>query len=266
MSSSVPSVATPYALRQQIRKGQFKGNTSGQAPGFVQCNLAILPADYANDFLRFCQLNPKPCPLIGMAARPGNYLLEEAGRDVDIRTDVPAYQLFENGQATQQVSDLMDVWRDDLVTFMLGCSFSFEEALLADGLEIRNISEGVNVPMYRTNIPCTPAGRFSGNMVVSMRPMAAADAIRAVQICSRFPAVHGAPVHLGDPALIGIEDISRPDFGEAVTIHPGELPVFWACGVTPQLAIAEAKPPFCITHSPGCMLVTDIPNSKLSVL
>lgn len=266
MSVASASSLTPYALRQQIRQGRFTGNTSGQAAGFVQCNLAIIPADYANEFLRFCQANPKPCPLIGMAANPGDYLISDAGEDVDIRTDVPAYQLFEQGEPTTQVPDLLDIWRDDLVTFMLGCSFSFEEALLADGLEIRNITEAVNVPMYRTSIPCTPAGRFSGNMVVSMRPMPAASAIRAIQICSRFPAVHGAPVHLGDPALIGIKDISKPDFGDAVTIRDGELPVFWACGVTPQLAIRQAKPPFCITHSPGCMLVTDIPNSKLSVL
>ncbi|GAB3020476.1 putative hydro-lyase [Bowmanella dokdonensis] len=256
---------SPYQLRQRIRRGQHQGNTSGLAAGFVQCNLAILPVDYADEFLRFCQLNPRPCPLIAVSSKPGEFMLPEVGEDVDIRTDVPAYQLFEKGEPTRQVQDLSSHWRDDLVTFMLGCSFSFEEALLADGLEIRNISEKVNVPMYRTSLPCKQAGRFSGNMVVSMRPMKPADAIRAIQICSRFPAVHGAPVHFGDPAQIGISDINQPDFGDAVSIHEGEVPVFWACGVTPQLAIREAKPPFCITHSPGCMLVTDLLNSKLSV-
>ncbi|GAA0339838.1 putative hydro-lyase [Bowmanella denitrificans] len=256
----------PLQLRQLIRNGGHRGNTSGLAPGYVQCNLAILPADYADEFLRFCQLNPKPCPIIAMADQPGAYLLPQVGTDVDIRTDVPAYEIFEHGQHTQRVHDLISVWRDDLVTFMLGCSFSFEEALLADGLEVRNISEKVNVPMYRTNIACQRAGRFGGNMVVSMRPMKAADAIRAIQICSRFPSVHGAPVHLGDPSQIGITDIHQPDFGDAVSLGADELPVFWACGVTPQLAIQHAKPPFCITHSPGCMLVTDLLNSRLSIL
>ena len=164
-----------------------------------------------------------------------------------------------------ECTDLHAVWQQDLVTFALGCSFSFEEALIADGLEVRNISEGVNVPMYRSNLPCIAAGPFSGNMVVSMRPMRAADAIRAIQICTRFPAVHGAPVHLGDPNLIGITDINQPDYGDAVTIADGELPVFWACGVTPQVAMEHAKPPLAITHSPGCMLVTDLRNSQLAI-
>ena len=158
------------------------------------------------------------------------------------------------------------LWRDDLVCFALGCSFSFEEALLQDGLEVRNISEGVNVPMYRTNIDCAPAGPFASKLVVSMRPFRAAQAIRAIQICSRFPAVHGAPVHLGDPALIGIADIQRPDYGDRVSINSGELPLFWACGVTPQLALAAARPPLAITHSPGCMLVTDLRNTQLATL
>ncbi|GGO64660.1 putative hydro-lyase [Bowmanella pacifica] len=266
MSAQLKAKLSPYELRQEIRQGVHQGNTSGLAAGYVQCNLAILPADYANEFLRFCQLNPKPCPLIGIADKPGDFMLPQVGQDVDIRTDVPAYEIFEHGEHKARVNNLLDVWRDDLVTFMLGCSFSFEEPLLADGLEIRNITENVNVPMYRTNIACQPAGRFGGNMVVSMRPMKAADAIRAIQICSRFPAVHGAPVHLGDPAQIGIVDINKPDFGDAVSIKEGELPVFWACGVTPQMAIRHAKPPFCITHSPGCMLVTDLLNSRLSIL
>ena len=255
---------SPQALRHNIRSGKHSGNTSGFAPGFVQCNIVILPADQANDFLRFCQLNPKPCPLIA-AGEPGDPTVPPLG-DIDIRTDVPSYRVFRDGKLTEELPDITELWRDDLVSFALGCSFSFEEALLADGLEVRNVSEGVNVPMYRTNIDCTSAGAFAGNMVVSMRPFKAADAIRAVQICTRFPSVHGAPVHLGDPGLIGINDLALPDYGDAVSMNDGELPVFWACGVTPQVALEAARPPFAITHSPGCMLVTDLRNSQLAVM
>lgn len=261
-----PATLAPYSLRQRIRAGEHRSNTSGYSQGFVQGNLVILPKDWANDFLQFCQRNPKPCPIVGMSSQPGEFLLPDLGRDLDIRTDLPSYRIFKDGKLVEELNDVSAHWRDDLVTFVLGCSFSFEEALTADGLDVRNVSEGVNVPMYRTNIGCKPAGRFSGNMVVSMRPFVASDAIRAVQICTRFPSVHGAPVHLGDPALIGIGEISRPDFGDPVSIRANELPVFWACGVTPQVALEQAKPPFCITHSPGCMLVTDLPNSRLAVL
>jgi uncharacterized protein YcsI (UPF0317 family) len=256
---------SPSTLREAIRQGRHKGNTSGFAAGFVQCNIVILPATWAEDFLRFCQLNPRPCPLVAMSNSPGDYTLPPLG-DIDIRTDVPSYRVFREGELDSEVGDIRPLWRDDLVTFALGCSFSFEEALLADGLEVRNVSEGVNVPMYRTSIDCAPAGRFSGKMVVSMRPFRAADAIRAIQICTRFPAVHGAPVHLGDPGQIGIGDLAQPDYGDAVTVNAGELPLFWACGVTPQVALAAARPPFAITHSPGCMLVTDLRNSRLAVL
>ena len=257
---------SPLELRKLIRSGEFTGNTSGYSQGFVQGNLCILPADWANDFLQFCQLNPKPCPLVGMASKPGDYRIAKLGEDLDIRTDIPSYRLFEQGVLQREVTDISSYWRDDFVTFVLGCSFSFEEALIADGLEIRNVSEGVNVPMFRTNIDCASAGRFSGKMVVSMRPMLPADAIRAIQICTRFPSVHGAPVHFGDPGQIGIRDIQAPEFGDAVTIKENEVPVFWACGVTPQVALEQAKPPICITHSPGCMLVTDLPNSKLAIM
>ena len=256
---------SPAALRQAIRAGEFTGNTSGYAPGFVQCNLTILPADWASDFLRFCQSNPKPCPLVASSSAPGETGLPLLG-DIDIRTDVPSYRVFRDGELCEEIPDIGGLWRDDLVVFALGCSFSFEEALLADGLDVRNVSEGVNVPMYRTDIDCTPAGPFAGKMVVSMRPFKAADAIRAVQICTRFPSVHGAPVHLGDPGLIGISDLAQPDYGDAVSIGEDELPVFWACGVTPQVALEAAKPPFAITHSPGHMLVTDLRNSQLAVL
>ncbi|CAH0990233.1 Putative hydro-lyase [Sinobacterium norvegicum] len=258
-------IMSPQQLRQRIRTGQHTGNTSGYSEGYVQCNMVILPKDWANDFLQFCQANPKPCPLIAMG-QPGEFNLADLGIDIDVRSDIPSYRIFRDGEFSEEVTDISDHWQDDLVVFMLGCSFSFEEALQADGLEVRNVTEGCNVPMYRTNIDCKPAGRFSGTTVVSMRPFKAADAIRAVQICTRFPSVHGAPIHLGDPSQIGISDINTTDFGDAVTINEGELPVFWACGVTPQVALEQAKPPFCITHSPGCMLVTDLPNSRLAVM
>jgi uncharacterized protein YcsI (UPF0317 family) len=230
----------------------------------VQCNIVILPASHAHDFMQFCQRNPKPCPLIAVS-EPGDATLPALG-DIDIRVDVPGYRVFRDGELTEEVSNIRTLWRDDFVTFALGCSFSFEEALLEDGLEVRNLSQGLNVPMYRTNIDCLASGAFAGKMVVSMRPYRAADAIRAIQICSRFPAVHGAPIHLGDPQEIGIADLSRPDYGDAVTLEQGELPVFWACGVTPQVALQQARLPLAITHSPGCMLVTDMRNSQLAVL
>jgi uncharacterized protein YcsI (UPF0317 family) len=255
----------PAALRAAVRSGEFTGNTSGLAAGHVQCNVTILPSDWAADFLRFCQLNPRPCPLVAMSAAPGDPSLPALG-DIDIRSDVPGYRVFRHGELAQELDDISHLWRDDLVSFALGCSFSFEEALLADGLDVRNISQGVNVPMYRSNIACAPAGPFAGNMVVSMRPFRAAAAIRAVQICSRFPSVHGAPVHLGDPALIGIDDLASPDYGDPVRVEADELPLFWACGVTPQVALEAARPPLAITHQPGHMLVTDLRNSRLAVL
>jgi uncharacterized protein YcsI (UPF0317 family) len=255
----------PAALRERIRRGEHRGNTSGLARGFVQCNIVILPRAEADDFLRFCQANPRPCPLLAMNEAPGDPRLPALG-DIDIRSDVPRYRVFRDGVAVDECEDIQALWRDDLVVFALGCSFSFEEALLADGLDVRNVSEGVNVPMYRTSLPCVSAGAFAGNLVVSMRPFLAADAIRAVQICTRFPSVHGAPVHLGDPARIGIDALETPDFGDPVTLYDGELPVFWACGVTPQVALENARTPFAITHSPGCMLVSDLRNSRLAVL
>ncbi|MFY0639999.1 MAG: putative hydro-lyase [Bermanella sp.] len=257
---------TPAQLRHAIRTGEHTTNTSGLCQGFVQCNVAILPKAWADEFLQFCQLNQKPCPVVAMAAQPGDTNLVEVAPDFDIRTDVPKYRIWKGGTLVDEVTDISSVWRDDLVTFLLGCSFSFEEALIADGLEVRNITQGKNVPMYDTNIACRAAGRFHGNTVVSMRPFKPADAIRMIQICSRFPSVHGAPIHFGDPAAIGIKDINQPEYGDAVTIKAGEVPVFTACGVTPQAAIMAAKPEFCITHSPGHMVVTDIPNSKLAIL
>lgn len=251
-------------VRRAARSGLLSSHTSGLASEHVQGNLAILPADLANDFLRYCQRNPKPCPLLSVS-EPGQYMLDDLGQDVDIRSDVPRYRVWQHGELVAEPTDLREIWRDDLVTFVLGCSFSFEHGLLAAGIPLRHVQQGRNVAMYRTNIPTRAAGPFRGPMVVSMRPLKAADAIRAVQITARTPEVHGAPVHLGDPSLIGIRDVMRPDDGDAVEIMPDELPVFWACGVTPQSAIATARPAFCITHAPGHMLVTDRFNRDLGL-
>ncbi|MGL5114397.1 MAG: putative hydro-lyase [Beijerinckiaceae bacterium] len=258
-------LASPADVRRAARAGALDGPTSGLAHGFVQANLAILPAEVASDFLRFCQRNPKPCPVVGMT-EPGDPRLAALGADLDIRTDVPRYRIWRDGVAAEEPTDLLSHWRDDLVTFVIGCSHSFEEALIADGLTLKHVSACTTVPMYRTNIACAPAGRFSGPLVVTMRPYKAADAIRAVQVTTRFPAVHGAPVHLGRPDLIGITDLAKPDWGDPVPVEDDEIPVFWACGVTPQAVIQAARIPFAITHYPGRMLVTDIPNSKLAVM
>jgi uncharacterized protein YcsI (UPF0317 family) len=256
---------TGHDARQKIRRGEHRLPTAGMAPGYVQANLAILPRTLADDFHRFCHRNPKPCPLLA-ASEPGDPHLPSLGADLDIRTDIPRYRVWRHGELVEEVDDLRQVWRDDLVAFALGCSFSFEEALIENGLELRHISCGSNVPMYRTSIQTAPAGPFHGPMVVSMRPFRPADAIRAIQVTSRFPSVHGAPVHIGKPDMIGISDISRPDYGDAVPVHDSELPVFWACGVTPQSVIATVKPEFSITHAPGYMLVTDLLNARLAVL
>jgi uncharacterized protein YcsI (UPF0317 family) len=254
---------TGLDARRLCRSG-YDGPTSGYAPGYVQGNLVILPREWAEEFLQFCQANPKPCPLLGMSA-PGDAAVPALGADLDIRTDLPRYRVWENGELKSEPRDLKSVWRGDLVSFVIGCSFSFEEALLQNDVPVRHIERNSNVPMYRTNIATQAAGRFHGPMVVSMRPMKPADAIRAVQVTTRLPAVHGAPVHIGFPEQIGIKDITKPDYGDAVPVEAGELPVFWACGVTPQAAISAAKPPFAITHAPGCMLVTDLKNNQLSL-
>ena len=260
-----PASHAAYQARLQARDGTLTGPTANLAPGHVQANLAILPQALAGDFLRFCQRNPKPCPLLAVS-EPGDPFLPDLGHDLDIRSDIPRYRVWRHGELVAEPTDVRDLWRDDLVSFLIGCSFSFEEALLENGLPVRHIEQGRNVPMYRSSLPTRPAGPFSGPLVVSMRPMLAADAIRAIQVTSRFPSVHGAPVHLGDPALIGIADINRPDYGDAVEIREGELPVFWACGVTPQSVVAATRPAFCITHAPGHMLVTDLLNSRLAAL
>jgi len=253
----------PREIRRAIRQGNFRRHTAGVAPGYVQGNVCILPREYAEEFRLFCERNPKPCPLLAVS-QPGDPRLPELGEDIDIRTDVPRYRVFRDGALAEEVSDLRDLWRSDLVTFVLGCSFSFEEALMAAGLRLRYVEQGRNVSMYRTSIDCAPAGRFRGKLVVSMRPFNAADAIRAIEINSRYPRAHGAPVHLGRPDLIGVGDLATPWAGDPTEVHDDELPVFWACGITPQSVVLDAKPSFCITHAPGHMLVTDLENSALA--
>lgn len=250
-------------VRQHIRRGAWTAHTSGLASDHVQGNVVILPEALATDFLRYCQRNPKPCPLLAVS-EPGDPFLPTLGDDVDIRSDLPRYRVWHKGAVVDEPTDITPLWRDDLVTFVLGCSFSFEQALIEVGLHLRHVDQGKNVAMYRTNIQTQTAGVFGGPMVVSMRPMKAAAAIRAVQVTSRFPNVHGAPVHLGDPALIGIERLDVPDYGDAVDVLDDEIPVFWACGVTPQAALAQARPEFCITHAPGAMLISDLLNQQLA--
>jgi len=253
----------PREVRQAIRAGRHAGHTAGLAPGRVQGNVCILPREYADEFQAFCERNPKPCPLLAVS-RPGDPRLPRLGEDLDIRTDVPRYRIFVDGALIDEVDGLERYWRDDLVTFVLGCSFSFEEALMQAGLPLRYVEQGRNVPMYRTGVDTVPAGRFRGKLVVSMRPFNPADAIRAIEITSRYPRVHGAPVHIGRPDLIGIEDLSRPWVGDPTEVRDDELPLFWACGVTPQSVVLEARPSLCITHAPGHMLVTDLENRSLA--
>jgi uncharacterized protein YcsI (UPF0317 family) len=256
-------IGSAVAARRRIRRGELTGQTSGIAPGRVQGNVAILPADWADEFLRFCLQNPKPCPVLAVG-RPGRPELPSLGDGIDIRSDVPRYRVFEQGREIAAPTDISAYWRDDLVTFVLGCSFSFEWALREAGLRLRHTERGSVVPMYRTSIATAATERFHGPMVVSMRPFRPADAIRAVQISGRFPGVHGAPVHIGLPEAIGIGDLERPDFGERTEIRADELPVFWACGVTPQAVIEKARPPFFISHFPGSMLITDLANAALA--
>ncbi|NMF90831.1 putative hydro-lyase [Aromatoleum petrolei] len=261
--ASALELTTGVAARRAIRAALWTSHTSGMAPGHVQGNVAILRSRDADEFLRFCQRNPKPCPLLAVS-EPGEPLLPTLGADVDIRFDVPRYRVWRKGELVAEPTAIDDLWEPDFVTFVIGCSFSFEQGLLEAGIPLRHIAQGRNVAMYRTNIPTSPAGQFHGPLVVSMRPMTAANAIRAIQVTSRLPNVHGAPVHFGDPAEIGIADLAKPDFGDPVEILPGEVPVYWACGVTPQSVVMEARPELCITHAPGSMLVTDLLNNQLA--
>lgn len=246
------------ALRREIRAGRFDAPTAGHAPGFAQTNLVILPATDAADFAEFCRLNPRPCPLVAQT-EAGGYEPISVAPGADLRTDVPRYRVFRQGRAEPvEPPDIRSLWRADLVSFLIGCSFTFEGALLAAGLEVRHTRLGTNVPMFRTNIACRSAGRFAGPLVVSMRPFLSQDVPLVTRLTGEFPRMHGAPIHVGDPEKIGIADLAHPDFGDAVPIAQDEVPVFWACGVTPQLALEAAQPELAITHSPGRMFVTDL--------
>ncbi len=248
-------------VRERCRTGAFAGPTAGLAPGQVQANLVAVPAEVAFDFLLFCQRNPRPCPVLEVVEAGGTEPRSAPG--ADLRTDLPRYRVWREGRLADEPADVRAAWRSDLVSFLIGCSFSFEEALLEAGVPVRHLETGCNVPMYRTRHPCLPAGRFRGPLVVSMRPIPAGQVALAVQVTSRFERVHGAPIHVGSPEALGIADLSRPDFGDPVPVLPGEIPVFWACGVTPQAAVLASGLPFCITHSPGHMLVTDLRDADL---
>lgn len=256
---------TPYAtlrgvsaaeVRAEIRSGRYRRHTAGLAPGKLQCNLAIVPEDVALDFMRFCQRNPKPCPVVGVGDT-GDPILRTLGSNIDIRTDVPQYRVYRQGNLAAEVSDIKDLWRDDLVTVALGCSFTFENALIEAGIPVRHIDEDKTVPMYSSSIELTPAGPFGGTMVITMRPIHKSRVADAVRISAAFPQAHGAPVAIGDPGEVGIADLNKPDWGEPVEVREDEVPVFWACGVTPQNVLLQAQLPLCITHKPGCMLIAD---------
>ena len=256
-------VQNPTEARKIIRENKYTEQTAGTAYKYVQGNLCILPSKYASDFESFCKKNPKPCPLIGIGIK-GDPSLKDLG-DIDIRTDVPQYRIWKKGELIDEPLDIKKYWNEDLVTFILGCSMSFELPLIEAGLKMQHIENNTIVPMYQTSIECETAGQFSGKMVVSMRPLNAKDAIKSIEISSKFPAVHGAPIHLGNPDEIGIKDIMEPEFGDPPrTLKKEEMPVFWACGVTPQSILEKSKPDFCITHSPGKMLITDKLNSDLA--
>jgi len=256
---------SPEQIRLLIRKGKWDKPTAGLAMGYAQANLVILPEKYAFDFLLFCQRNPKPCPLLEVL-EPGKLKPDFMASNADIRTDIPYYYIYRRGKLEATVKEIKNLWEKDFVTFLLGCSFSFEEAMLRAKIPVRHIEEKKNVPMYISSIPCKPAGIFHGPMVVSMRPLPPDKIVPAVKITSRYASVHGAPVHIGNPSEIGIKNIKRPDFGDPVTIRKGETPVFWACGVTPQAVVMKAKPDLCITHAPGHMFISDLLNEELAIL
>ena len=256
---------SPAQVRALIREGKITQPTTGMCDGYAQGNLVVLPKELAWDFLLFCQRNPKSCPLLEVADA-GSRTFPVFGAGSDIARDIPKYRVYENGVMTGEYTDVSKFFDEpgrELVSFLIGCSFSFESELLDSGITVRHIEEHKNVPMYLTNIDCEPAGVFSGKMVVSMRPLPRDQIVKAVNITSSMPRVHGTPIQIGHPEQIGISDINKPDFGDAVTVKPGETPVFWACGVTPQSIMMNSKPDFCITHAPGHMLITDIKNTDL---
>ncbi|MFQ5959931.1 MAG: putative hydro-lyase [Candidatus Methylomirabilales bacterium] len=258
-----PSSVHPKVMREKIRTGEWQDLTAGCSDGYVQANLVVLPKVLAYDFLLFCHRNPKPCPLLEVTD-PGDPEPRTAAPNADLRTDLPRYRVYQGGKLEREVTDLLEVWREDLVGFLLGCSFTFDVGLQRAGVPVRHLEEGKNVSMYITSQPCRPAGAFAGPLVVSMRPIPAPLIPRAVEVTARFPLAHGAPVHVGEPEAIGIADLDRPHFGDPVSFGSGEIPVFWACGVTPQAVAVHAKPELMITHAPGHMFITDLPEHELA--
>ncbi|MGM9532317.1 putative hydro-lyase [Intestinibacter sp.] len=254
--------ASPSEVRKLIREGKIVKPTSGMCAGYAQANLVVLPKDLAYDFLLFTQRNPKPCPILEVSD-VGSRTLKKIAKDCDIAKDIPKYRIYKKGELVGEYTDVSEFWQDDFVSFLIGCSFSFESEMIEAGIEIRHITEDCNVPMYMTNIECESAGIFNGKMVVSMRPIKPDQVVKAVTVTETMPKVHGTPIHIGDPSVIGIKDINKPEFGDAVTINEGEVPVFWPCGVTPQSVIMNVKPDIVITHSPGHMLITDVKNVEL---
>jgi uncharacterized protein YcsI (UPF0317 family) len=251
-------------VRAHIRDNEYAGTTGGLAAGFAQANLVVLPAEYAFDFLKFCVRNPRPCPVLEVT-EAGSPEPVVTAPGADLRTDVSKYRVYEYGELVEEPQDILHRWREDLVGFLIGCSFTFEEALLAAGLRIAHVDQDRNVPMYVTSKECIPSGPFAGPMVVSMRPYRAEELPLVVSVSGRYPAMHGAPVYISDPEALGIRDLANPEFGESVAIEGDQLPVFWACGVTPQAVAMKAKPPLMITHSPGHMFVTDRRHSEYEV-
>ena len=252
----------PEDIWMKIRSGEIDYPTAGMCGGYAQANLVILPKKYADDFAEFAKKNPKPCPILEVIE--GSPAIHDMGEGANLVTDIPRYFIYKDGVKVDEVTDASEYWQDDFVGFLIGCSFSFEEALLQAGIDVRHISMGCYVPMYKTSIECEKAGVFEGPLVCSMRPMTPEDAKMAAEITGRYPNVHGAPVHMGDPAEIGIADVNKPDYGDPVEIREGEIPVFWACGVTPQAAVERAKPPIVITHAPGHMFITNVKNTELN--
>lgn len=255
-----PLNQTGLDVRLSARKGELTGQTAGRAPDYLQGNVVILPVKYAADFLLFCKNNPKPCPLIGVS-RPGDTTIDTLAADMDIRSDIPRYRVFENGELVTEQNDIQSIWSNDMVTFVLGCSFTFEEALMSNGYRVRHIEQNSNVPMFETNIDTVPGGVFTGPLVVTMRSYPSEQIPAIFDLSANYPHAHGTPVYWGDSKRIGIDDLQSPDYGDPVVVPENEIPVFWACGVTPQAAIKSAKPQICITHAPGCMLLTDKPSS-----
>lgn len=252
----------PADVRRLIREGVIDFPTAGMCRGYAQANLVILPPEYADDFEEYTRRNPFPCPVLEIIR--GEPVTHDMGDGANICSDIPRYRVYENGVFTKELTDASEYWREGCVGFLIGCSFSFEERLMQEGIEVRHIAQGRNVPMFKTNIQTVKAGPFAGPMVCSMRPMTPENAQKAYDITVKMPNVHGAPVHMGDPAQVGVTDVMKPDYGDSVDIYPGEIPVFWPCGVTPQAAVEQAKPPIVITHAPGHMFITDILNAELN--